>query len=89
MFKTGVINPVLKKGKDSKLLENYKGITVTAIFGKIFEYALLEKLHIAQSEMQFGFTEGLSPAMAGLLISEAKAESQENKTHIYVATLDS
>ena len=89
VFKTGVITPVLKKGKDSKLLENYRGITVTAIFGKIFEYALLEKLHIAQSEMQFGFTEGLSPAMAGLLISEAKAESQENKTHIYAATLDS
>ena len=88
-FKTGVITPVSKKGKDSKLLENYRGITVTAIFGKVFEYALLEKLHIAQSEMQFGFTEGLSPAMAGLLISEAKAESQENKTHIYVATLDS
>ena len=69
-------------------LENYREITVTAIFGKVFEYALLEKLHIAQSEMQFGFTEGLSPAMTGLLISEAKAESQENKTHIYVATLD-
>ena len=26
--------------------------------------------------------------MAGLLVSEAKAESQDNKTHIYVATLD-
>ena len=89
VFKTGVITPVLKKGKDSKLLENYRGITVTAIFEKVFEYALLEKLHIAQSEMQFGFTEGLSPAMAGLLISEAKAKSQENKTYIYVATLDS
>ena len=89
VFKTGVITPVLKKGKDSKLLENYRGITVTAIFGKVFEYALLEILHITQSEMQFGFTEGLSPAMTGLLISEAKAESQENKTHIYVATLDS
>ena len=88
-FKTGIITPVLKKGKDSKLLENYRGITVTAIFGKLFEYALLDKLHIAQSELQFGFTEGLSPAMAGLLISEAKAESHDNKTHIFVATLDS
>ena len=27
--------------------------------------------------------------MTGLLVSEAKAESQDNKTHIYVATLDS
>ena len=68
---------------------NYRGITVTAIFGKLFEYALLHKLSIAQSELQFGFTEGLSPSMAVLLISEAKAESQVNKTHVYVATLDS
>ena len=89
VFKTGVITPVLKKGKDPKLLENYRGITVTAIFGKLFEYALLHKLSIAQSELQFGFTEGLSPSMAALLISEAKAESQVNKTHVYVATLDS
>ena len=31
MFKTGLISPVWKKGKDSKLLENYRGITVAAI----------------------------------------------------------
>ena len=80
---------MLKKGKYSKMLENYRGITVTATFGKLFEYALLDKLKFAQSELQFGFTEGLSPAMAGLLVSEAKADSQDNKTHSYVATLDS
>ena len=39
--------------------------------------------------MEFGFAEGLSPAMAGLLISEARTESKENKTHIYVTALDS
>ena len=93
VFKTGVINPVLKNERTQKLLENYRRITVTAILGKVFrkvfEYAFLEKLHIAQSEMQFGFTEGLSPSTADLLISEAKVKSQENKTHIYVATLDS
>ena len=78
---------MLKNGKYSKMLENYRGITVTATFGKLFEYALLDKF--AQSELQFGFTEGHSPAMAGLLVSEAKADSQDNKTHIYVTTLDS
>ena len=41
VFKTGLITPVLKKGKDPKLLEHYRGITVTSIFGKLFEYALL------------------------------------------------
>ena len=83
------LGPVLKKGKYSNMLENYRGITVTATFGKLFEYALLDKLKFAQSELQFGFTEGLSPAMAGLLVCEAKADSQDNKTHSYVATLDS
>ena len=36
-FKTGIITPVLKKGKDSKHMGNYKGITVSAPFGKLFE----------------------------------------------------
>lgn len=88
-FKTGLITPVLKKGKDPKILENYRGITVTAIFGKLFEYSLLEKLELSQSDLQFGFTEGLSPTMASLLVSEAKAESQDKGTHLFIATLDS
>ena len=88
-FKTGLITPVLKKGKDSKVLENYRGITVTAIFGKLFEYSLLAKLELSQSDLQFGFTEGLSPTMASLLVSEAKAESQDKGTHLFIATLDS
>ncbi|MCW4346819.1 MAG: reverse transcriptase family protein [Candidatus Thiodiazotropha endolucinida] len=88
-FKTGLITPVLKKGKDSKLLENYRGITVTSTFGKLFEYTLLSKLDYTQSDMQFGFTEGLSPMMASLLISEAKAESNERNSTVLMATLDS
>ena len=39
--------------------------------------------------MQFGFTEGLSPLMASLLISEGKAESSDQKSTVYMATLDS
>ncbi|XP_053376405.1 uncharacterized protein LOC128547494 [Mercenaria mercenaria] len=43
-FKTGIITPVLKKGKDSKCMENYRGITVSSVFGKLFEYTVLNKL---------------------------------------------
>ena len=68
-FKTEMITPVLKKGKDSKSMENYRGITVSATFGKLFEYSVLNKMKIEQSEHQFGFTKGLSPNMAALLIS--------------------
>ena len=69
----GVITPILKKSKDQMLTENYRGITITSVHGKVFEYILLEKTTIAkdgQSNMQFGFTEGFSPNMAALILSE-------------------
>ena len=70
-FKTCIITPVLKKGKDPKVMGNYIGITVSSTFGKLFEYSILGKLNLNQSDQQFGFTSGLSPVMAGLLVSEA------------------
>ena len=45
-FKTGILSPVLKKDKDSCLVNSYRGITVTAVMGKLFEYCLLEKLNL-------------------------------------------
>lgn len=44
MLKSGVLTPVLKKSKNPALLDNYRGITVTPIFTKVFEYVLLPKL---------------------------------------------
>ncbi|MES9903995.1 MAG: reverse transcriptase family protein, partial [Sedimenticola sp.] len=92
VFKTGVITPIHKKGKDPSSLDNYRGITITSIFGKLFETVLLQKmttLNANQSELQFGFTKGLSPNMASLLLSESIVESQAAKCPLYVATLDS
>ena len=37
-FKSGILTPVHKKDKDPTLVD-----TVTAIIGKVFEYALLDK----------------------------------------------
>jgi hypothetical protein len=42
-FKTGVITPILKKSVDQMLTENYRGITITSVHGKVFEYVLLGK----------------------------------------------
>jgi hypothetical protein len=59
VFKTGILTPIHKKGKDPTLTTNYRGITVTSVLGKKFEYALLEKmpkLNNNQSDLQFGFT---------------------------------
>ena len=38
-FKSGILTPVHKKDKDPTSLDNYRGITVSATIGKIFEYA--------------------------------------------------
>ena len=89
-IKTDIMTPVLKKGKDAKAMENYRGITVSGALGKLFEYSVLSKLNFTQSSQQFEFTRGLLPIMAGLLISEVKAEVQFSGSEgLFLATLDS
>ncbi|MES9879579.1 MAG: reverse transcriptase family protein [Sedimenticola sp.] len=91
IFKTGILTPVPKKGKDPKHTENYRGITVTAVLGKVFEHLLLQRLipAVKQSSMQFGFTKGLSPTLASLIVSEAQAELRTfTINNLYLATLD-
>jgi hypothetical protein len=69
---------MLKKEKDATLCASYRGITVTPIIGKTFEYSMLRKLKLtSMTDLQFGFTEGLNPIMASLLISEAKCEKKQ------------
>ena len=83
-FKTGILTPVIKK--DPCLVNSYRGITVTAVLGKLFEYSLLEKLNFEnQTDLQFGFTKGLSPLMSSLLITEARAEA---KRTVYIVLCD-
>ena len=90
-FKSGIINPIHKKGKDPRHFENYRGITISSILGKLLESVILKRLHqlnAAQSELQYGFTKGLSPTMASLLLSEAALDSRLSNRPFYVATLD-
>ena len=62
---------------------------MSSTFRKLFEYSILCKLNLHQSDQQFGFTSGLSPVKAGLLVSEAKAEAIQNRHPLFLATLDS
>ncbi|CAC5363410.1 unnamed protein product [Mytilus coruscus] len=92
VFKTGILTPVHRKGKDSTLPTNYRGITVTSALGKVFEYALLDKmldLNSNQSDLQFGFTQGLSPIMAALIVSEGTVHAKQQNLNMFLATLDS
>ena len=90
--KSGYKIPIPKKGKDDKIRGNYRGITITAIIGKVLELVLQESqkksLSTQESELQFGFTQGLSPSMATLCLSEALATAKHGKIPIYTVALD-
>ena len=91
-FRTGYITPVHKKGKDPQNVGNYRGITVASLFGKIFEYVLLQRLpsmNSEQSNLQFGFTKNTSPTIASFIMSEASLDAKRNNSHLHIATLDS
>ena len=59
-FKSGILTPVLKESKDPTNMDNYRGITVTPIIGKLFESVLLPRLEqtFEQSYLQFEITKG-------------------------------
>ena len=91
-FKTGVITPVLKKGKPAKDPNSYRRITVNSIVGKVVERematqtkALLADQH---SNMQFGFTEGSSSSNCCLIITEAIAEARDRSIPLHITFLD-
>ncbi|MCG7878106.1 MAG: reverse transcriptase family protein, partial [Candidatus Thiodiazotropha endolucinida] len=92
LFKTGILTPVLKKSKDASLMDNYRGITVTPVLGKLFEITILPRLSecFDQSSLQFGFTKQLSPIMSALIVSEARAETKlKTDAPLFLVTLDS
>ena len=94
-FKPGILTPVHNKDKDSTSVDNYRDITVTATIGKVFGHALLDKLtelglNRNQSELQVGFSEGLSPDLVFFLFpSEASYEAHVRRAPLYIAPMDS
>ena len=73
-------------------MANYCGITITSIYNKVLEHVILhnteEIMDKQTNNLQFRFSRGKSPTMASLCLSEAISESQDNKDHLYVTTLD-
>ena len=90
--KSGYKLPIPKKGKDSQIRTNYRGITITALIGKIVEHLLQDSTEVPlkkrASHQQFGFTRGLAPSMATLCLNEAIASAKCEKKKLFVATLD-
>ncbi|CAC5392109.1 unnamed protein product [Mytilus coruscus] len=92
IFKSGIVTPVLKKGKNPMLMDNYRGIAVTPVISKLFKCTILPRLTVNfnQSPLQFGFTKGLSMLMASLIITEARAEVKlVTMEPLFLITVDS
>jgi hypothetical protein len=82
-----------KPTKDARVMDNYRGITITSILLKVLESICMEKqlkkvVDSSLSDLQVGFTNNRSPALASLLITETAAESKHKKIPLYVASLD-
>ncbi len=91
-MKSGYKLPIPKKGKSTLLCTNHRGITITSIFGKVLEHLILGKtkdwFKAEQSDLQFGFTEGLSPVVTSLCLTEAIAQAYDTKSGLVVSCLD-
>ena len=91
-FKFGILSPLLKKGKSHKEPNNYRRITITSLIGKVIEKHMLvytnRALKTAHSHLQFGFTEGCSPAYAAILLTEVLAEAKDSGTPMIVTFMD-
>lgn len=91
LFKTGTIVPILKKGKDPLDPSSYRGITITAVLGKVLENIILQRRmpSAIQNKLQYGFTKGTSPSMAELLCTEATADALDDRRQVFLTALDS
>ncbi|CAC5395417.1 unnamed protein product [Mytilus coruscus] len=88
-FKTGILFHVLKKDKDPSDVNSYRGITVTPVPGKAFEYCILPKLNLQNiTDLQFGFTKGLNPLISSFNISESKYDQTRKNSEFYMGFLD-
>ena len=48
----------------------------------------MTELNQGQSDLQYGFSKGLTPTMASPLLSETEADAKMRKQPFYLATLD-
>ena len=92
-LKKAYVTPIYKKG-DKQKGENYRPISVTPMFAKIFERLLLNQLseytekHKIINQKQFGFQREKSCIDAVLLVVEKIVETLDNNEHCVSIFLD-
>ncbi len=91
-LKEGILTNVPKKDKSELLCNNYRGITVTDLVGKVLERVWKNREDPIQakkqSRQQFGFTRGLAPSMSSVSMTEALGEAKDSNTSLFISSLD-
>ena len=92
VLKSGYILSMPKKGKDPKLPSGHRGITITSALSKVLESVYKTRHETTQlpcqEDLQLGFTEGSSPLMAALIVTEAIGEAKVLKSNLFIASAD-
>ena len=70
-------------------MPNHRGITITSTIGKTYEHIIKKRLgSLQQDGLQFGFSEGLSPQMSAVSLTERIAQGKDDKMDLHIITLD-
>jgi hypothetical protein len=89
-MKSGILTPILKKGKDKNIPRNYRGIVVTNTFSKILESIikdrLEEQLKKTQNPLQRGFAEKASSKFTAFITAETNNSSIISR-YIFILSL--
>lgn len=93
---TGIIQSLFKSNKKDRFdKNNYRGITLLNVFGKIFERLILCRLmpkfqlHGIPNEMQFAYQKDKNCILANFVLQESIAHYVERDSKVYCCFLDS
>lgn len=90
-FGCGIMIPLLKStDSDSTKCENYRGLTLSPVISKIFEYVLLQKFegHLKTSDLQFGFKHGIGTSDALFTLKNTVKHLTRNGCTVNLVALD-
>ena len=90
-FGVGVTVPIVKdKCGNITSADNYRPITISPVFSKLFEYCILHKFgeQLTSSDLQFGFKKHLSCAHAIFTLRQVTDFFVSHGSNMYMAALD-
>ena len=90
-FGYGIMVPLLKgHDVDATSTSNYRGLTLSPVISKIFEYVLLNKfsVYLQTSSLQFGFKSGIGTSDALFTLKTIVDYLTQNGCTVTLAALD-